>query len=78
MDYIVEIKKALWGLDVNIPEQNELDIDIQSCGLNSIQYIQLVVELENLFGFEFPNDKLILTENNTIRKIADNIIKLKG
>ena len=38
-------------------------------GLDSIAFIRMVVALEETFNVEIPDEKLLITEMNTISKI---------
>lgn len=54
--------------------------DLRNIGMDSISFVSIVVEIENEFGIEFPNDKLIISESGTIfalnrileRTLSDN------
>lgn len=47
--------------------------DLLELGLDSIIFISVIVALEEEFGMEFPDEKLTLTEMNTVTKIAEVI-----
>ena len=49
------------------------DSDLQTKGMDSISFIKLVVEIENCFEFEFPDEKLIISEACSIQELC-NII----
>ncbi len=46
------------------------DTELDSVGLDSIKFITLVVELEDYFQIEIPNNVLRIKELNTITKIT--------
>ncbi|MGG3526871.1 acyl carrier protein [Bacillus pseudomycoides] len=51
--------------------QNTFSIDDnEEINLNSIEFIKLIVELENYFGIEFDAEQLIDSNYNTIRKLV--------
>ena len=50
-----------------------IDDDLCELGMNSIKFIRSVVEIENVFGIEFPDDRLILKESNSISKLMEII-----
>ena len=54
------------GKDTLLP-----DTDIRSIGIDSISFIKLIVAIEDFFGIEYPDDKLLLDESDTILKITD-------
>ena len=45
--------------------------DLSELGMNSIMFVQLIVDIEIEFECEFPDSKLILTETNTVAKIYE-------
>lgn len=49
--------------------------------MNSIIFIHIVVDLEETFDIEIPDEKLIMTEMDTLNKIINvvkNSLKSKG
>jgi len=48
-----------------------LDTDLSVSGLDSIMFISIVVALEEAFEIEVPDEKLLITEMNTINKMLD-------
>lgn len=42
----------------------------EEINLNSIEFIKLIVELENYYGIEFDAEQLIDSNYNTIRKLV--------
>lgn len=47
----------------------KMDVKIATCGIDSISFVQMVIELEDEFGFEFAADKMALSEFATIADI---------
>jgi acyl carrier protein len=47
--------------------------DLSAMGLDSINFIRMIVTLEETFDIEVPDEKLLITEMNTVSKI-ENII----
>lgn len=47
-------------------EENLLDL-----GMDSITFIQIIVALEEEFECEIPDEKLLITEMDTVQKIID-------
>lgn len=70
-------EKVLEILNTNIennvitPEQTEEDLP--SLGLDSITFIRVIVALEEAFDIEIPDEKLLITEMNTVSKMASVI-----
>ena len=59
----------------------DAEASLQNIGMDSISFIRIAVEIENHFGFEFPEDKLIIAEAGTIAlldQIVDSAMKDKG
>ncbi|HEY5588714.1 MAG TPA: phosphopantetheine-binding protein [Candidatus Paceibacterota bacterium] len=54
-----------------------VDTFLQSVGFDSISFVRLVVEIEDKFEIEFPDDKLVITQAGTIRQLNDIIISCK-
>lgn len=46
---------------------------LQNIGMDSIIFVQIIVELENEFDIEFPDNKLSITESGTIASMVDII-----
>lgn len=49
----------------------QLDEDLIELGVDSITFIRIIVELEELFEIEIPDEKLLITEMSTIRKMVE-------
>ena len=49
----------------------QLDDDLVELGVDSITFIRIIVELEELFEIEIPDEKLLITEMSTIRKMVE-------
>lgn len=56
--------------DVEITAAN-LDDDLIELGMDSIDFIQIIVSLETKFECEIPESKLSLFELNTMNKMID-------
>lgn len=54
--------------DIEITSEQYED-DLLTMGLDSIAFIRMVVALEETFNLEIPDEKLLITEMNTISKI---------
>ncbi|MEG0528960.1 MAG: acyl carrier protein [Bacilli bacterium] len=52
--------------------------NLQDAGMTSITFINIVVEIENCFDIEFPDEKLIITEANTVNDLYEIIIEQKN
>lgn len=68
VDRIVEILNAnLEGRGITAQQADE---DLTALGLDSIAFIRVVIGLEDGLGIEIPDEHLLLSEMNTISKIA--------
>ena len=73
-----EIQKVLME---NILDKNyviNFNDDFSQLGMDSIQFINFVVSLEELFDCEIPDSKLILEEMNTIDKVYSFLCSISG
>ena len=44
----------------------ESDGDLRDIGIGSLSFIAIIVDIENEFGIEFPNDMLVMKSSGTI------------
>ena len=58
-------------------DNTQLDDDLVELGVDSITFIRIVVELEELFEIEIPDEKLLITEMGTILKIVEVVAVLR-
>lgn len=70
---VINILSVQFGIEKNVIV---LDRELTIYGMNSISYIELVVNLENFYHIEFDMDYLNFDSLNTIKKLADYIITL--
>nr|WP_296457494.1 acyl carrier protein [uncultured Acetatifactor sp.] len=47
------------------------DTDLTGYGMDSIVFIQMIVNIEEQFGIEIPDEYLLVEKMNTINKLAD-------
>ena len=71
------LDKVLKVLNTNL-ENTEITFeqtedDLSALGMDSITFIRVVVALEEAFDIEIPDEKLLLTEMNTISKMTEVI-----
>ena len=68
-----KVDEILNIINLNLPNieisRNHFGDDLSVLGLDSLTFIQIVVELEDKFSCEIPDSKLILSEMNTVNKI---------
>ncbi|MCI8472291.1 MAG: acyl carrier protein [Clostridiales bacterium] len=61
------LKKNVSINDINVND------DLRNIGMDSISFITIVLAIEDEFGIEFPNDKLLISDAGTIA-LLNNII----
>lgn len=64
------------NIDTITINNDNLDEDLIIYGLMSINYIRIIVSLEEEFKCEIPYYELSFNENNTVRKLYNLIEKL--
>lgn len=52
------------------------DVNLQQWGMNSIEFIRIIVTLEEKLGIEIPDEYLLITQMNTITKICNVLSKV--
>ena len=65
---ILEIVNSVQDMKVTM---DQCDDDLLELGLDSIKFIQIIVSLEEEFECEIPDEKLLLTEMNSINKMLE-------
>ena len=63
--------------DVKI-ESGQADEDLSQLGMDSIKFISIVVAMEEAFGIEVPDEKLLITEMGTLNKMVDVVSTALG
>ena len=80
MKYQDEITKIIEEI-INFTESIENiknDTNLQNIGMDSITFVRVVVEIENHFEIEFPNEKLIITQAGTIKDLCQIVMEVRG
>jgi len=72
MNYRDDIKKIIQeAVNLTMPIDNvNLDTDLQSMGMDSISFIKIVIGIENMFGIEFPDEKLLIKKAGTLKDLC--------
>lgn len=65
---ILEIVNSVQDMEVTV---DQCDDDLLELGLDSIKFIQIIVSLEEAFECEIPDEKLLLTEMNSVNKMFE-------
>jgi len=64
------------AIDGDAIDPRQSDDDLFELGMDSIKFIQIIVEIEETFECEIPDSKLLITELNTVQKIFDVLQEL--
>lgn len=51
--------------------ESDADKKLDELGIDSIGFISIIVKLEETYGFEFPDDKLIMSELDSAAEILN-------
>lgn len=65
---ILEIVNSVQDMEVTV---DQCDNDLLELGVDSIKFIQIIVSLEEAFECEIPDEKLLLTEMNSVNKMLE-------
>ena len=58
-------------IEGHIIDNHHVDEELTNLGLDSITFIRIVVTLEEIFEIEVPDEKLLISEMNTVNKMID-------
>lgn len=67
-ELILETVNDVENIKVNEAQLNENLVDL---GMDSTTFIQIIVKLEKVFECEIPDEKLLITEMDTVQKMVD-------
>lgn len=65
---ILEIVNSVQDMEATV---DQCDDDLLELGLDSIKFIQIILSLEEAFECEIPDEKLLLTEMNSVNKMLE-------
>lgn len=72
LESILEIVKAnVKNLEISLEQSDD---DLSLLGMSSISFISIVVALEEAFEIEIPDEKLLITEMNTLNKMLEVVL----
>ena len=57
--------------------EDKYEVNLAELGINSIIFIQTIVEIEDKFQIEIPDEYLLFDNMNTVYKMATIIMELK-
>jgi len=64
---IIQLVNSTIETDFN---SENMEDDLGQAGMDSIKFISIVVALEEAFEIEYPDECLLITQSNTLRKLA--------
>ena len=65
---MLEIVNSVQDMEVTV---DQCDDDLLELGLDSIKFIQIIVSLEEAFECDIPDEKLLLSELNSVNKMLE-------
>ncbi len=68
IENVLDVVNSTEKLEVT---KEQLDDNLPDLGMDSITFIQIIVALEEKFECEIPDEKLLITEMDTVQKIID-------
>ena len=77
LNSIINIVNATLPSNLLLDIQN-INYDLETIGIDSLSFIQIIVAIEDEFECEIPYSKIIVNELNTIKKIYSIISALKN
>ena len=63
-------------LEDRVLTEQEINEDLQSLGLTSVTFVMMVVELEDTFGIEMPDEYLLFTRLPSVAVVYEVINSL--
>ena len=69
MREIIEIVKKYCALD----EEVTLSSELKNLSLDSITFVEIIVDIEDLFGIEFDVDELSMANWQTVKDIVNSV-----
>ena len=71
----IAVNQVVEILNANIEDSpittDELDTSLMDLGMDSITFIQVIVALEEEFECEIPDEKIMISEMDTVQKIIN-------
>lgn len=75
METIQKVKMIIANhvVQFNANEELDLDLELVSCGVNSMNLIRMIVDIEDEFNFEFDDSDLDINKLRTFRLLLEYI-----
>lgn len=69
-------KKIINIVNNNLPNKNNISLaeeklDLTNIGLDSITFINIIIEIEEKLNIEIPDDYILISKMNTLEKIIN-------
>lgn len=74
---IGEIEKIISRI-THCSENLNIDSRLREYGVTSLNFMKIVIQIENSFDFQFRDEDINFDKMGTIRKIAELVIKYGG
>lgn len=68
IENVLEVVNSTEKLEITM---EQLEENLPDLGMDSITFIQIIVALEERFECEIPDEKLLITEMDTVQKMID-------
>ena len=67
---LIKIIENVAGINIT---ENMLDVDFEMVGINSLMFIQIIVNIEKYYKIEIDDTFLDITQYETLRSLIDSI-----
>ena len=67
---IIKIIENVAGMNIT---ENMLDIDFEMIGINSLMFVQIIVDIEKYYKIELDDSFLDITQYDTLKSLIDSI-----
>ena len=74
----IYIKEQIFNISNIVITEDDYNKNLQDMGLDSMQFISLIVSLEEKYKFEFEDNMLVFSEMSSVKMISNNIKKIKN
>lgn len=75
---LFNIKYNFLKTQLNFDTDNiQINSRIEDIGINSLEFIKMIVFLEENYDFTFPDEYLLYDNFNTLEDIIDMVLKIK-
>ena len=80
MRYEEQVRIAIKNTIVPTEQIEAFDVErnLSDVGVDSISFVRIIVEIEDMLKIEFPFDELVLSESGSIKNICKIIENVKG